>query len=182
MRGMLFGLVRESLERQFGPQMWEQVLLAGDANGHNALGHSDELSGFPSDLPSDALICWLGRQAVPMLAQRHPSLFDRHEDLTSFVCSLGDSVPTTAGCGEMSGRLMEYYRTIDGDLLVTINGPDRICSLIAGLISGAAEHYGEAAVLEELKCRRHGDNRCILRVAIAAEDVAAEHMMKVGLA
>ena len=179
MRGTLFGLVREVLERQYGAGLWESLLEACELNG-NGVNTSDWNAGnddraIPIDIPSDALICWLGRSVVPQLAQTYPSLFRRHGNLRSFVRSFGEGLPSAAPLVEVDQvPALEFFESFDGNMLVTIQGAEPICALAEGVIAGAADYYGEPVVIDELKCVKRGDNRCVLQMTFAPQVVNAD--------
>lgn len=170
MNGKLLGLVRETLVRRYGDRIWEAV--AGE-------GPRPE-----GDVASRALICWLGRQAVPGLSRSYPSLFERYGSLESFVRGLGDELPAVRV--RPDERPVEasfgFGSAPDGSLLVRIEGETSICALVQGVIAGAAARYDEPATLQELKCRKRGDNACVLRVRVEAEDRGRDHGPDLGVA
>lgn len=164
MDGRLLGLVREAVVRRYGHAMWDSLLAAGDPDpGVASEGPS------PKDVPSDSLICWLGRESVPALQETYPSLFARHRDLASFVHGLGDELPVAGERNDAEGVHAAFgFATVqDGDTLLRLEAPTPICSLIKGVIAGAAVHYGEQVEMDELKCRKRGDNHCILKIRFA---------------
>ncbi len=152
MDGKLIGLVRDTLIREYGEGLWG-ALAAGDA--------------VSAEAPSDALACWLGRHTVPALADTYPSLFARHDDLTSFVCGLGDDLPVA---GERSDSPVPVaFRTSkgpDGQIFLRVEGACSVCAVIQGVIAGAAVHYGELVTIHQIKSRRHGDNVCLLQIEV----------------
>lgn len=161
MNGKLIGLVKETLVRRYGDRIWDAVTREGPPG---------------RDLASDALICWLGREAVPGLSRSYPSLFDRYGDLESFVRGLADDLPTVRARGGRSPMAAFGFRSApDGSLLVRIESEAPICALVQGVIAGAAVRYDEGPVIQELKCRKRGDNACVLRVGVDAEDLGHDH-------
>ena len=171
MTGVLFGLVRETIARQYGEEFWCSLLEAGARNGRcGHAGEAEDPGGTPiADLPSDSLICWVGRQSVSALARSYPSLFHRHGSARSFVRSLNDGIPIgqILADGGPSPSL-SFCDSMDGDLLVTVDGPAGVCALVKGVIAGAGDQLSEEVAVEELKCVRTGDNRCVLRVRFGA--------------
>ncbi len=41
-------------------------------------------------------------------------------------------------------------------------------------MAGAAVFYDEAVFIEELKCRKRGDNACLIRIAFSEDPLAAD--------
>ncbi|MDH3734364.1 MAG: heme NO-binding domain-containing protein [Gemmatimonadota bacterium] len=153
MDGKLIGLVRDTLVRQYGEDMW--VALADQ---------TPEAEGAPSD----ALACWLGQHTVPALLDIYPSLFSRHDDLASFIRGLGDDLPMVSDRDAADSTPLSFRTTIspDDQILLRIEAHCAICALIQGVIAGAAVHYDERVAIKQLKSRRHGDNVCLLEIEI----------------
>lgn len=173
----MLDLVRQSLKRRYGPRLWASLVggakSAGGDEANPGTREGGPLSAEPmedGDAPSDALACWLGRQAVPRIARRHPDLFGRHRDLRSFLVAL-DGRTAAPGPEDEPPLAVHVAEAPDGDLLISVEGRGSCCALVEGVIAGAADHFGESALLELLKCRKRGDNRCVTRVAF--QDVGA---------
>ncbi len=154
MDGKLIGLVRDTLVRHYGPDLWDAL--------------ADPPQKREEARPSDALACWLGRQAVPALRDRYPTLFSRHADLASFILGLGDELPVTGPRDADPSITVEFRscRTPDGQILLRISADCSLCALIQGVIAGAAVHYGQTVTIEEIKSRRRGDNVCVLQLEL----------------
>ena len=153
MDGMLIGLVRDALIRQYGEEIWDA--LAGRAS----------TADFA---PSDSLACWLGRRSVPVLRDSYPTLFSRHGDLASFVRGLGDDLPV-AGVRRRPSSVPVRFRSVespDGEILLRIEADCSMCALIQGVIAGAAVHYDEPVSIDQIKSRKRGDNVCLLRIVV----------------
>lgn len=174
MQGMLLGLVRETLVKRYGRPMWDSLVAAEETHLCECLDAAGD--GVVTDLPSDALVCWLARQSVSTLRDTYPSLFGRYTDLVGFVRGLGDELPVAAHRESDRSRNAKFsYRdTPDGDLLVRIEAESPICALIEGVIAGAARYYDEKVTIEELKCRKRGDNACVIRIAFVDAPLAAD--------
>jgi hypothetical protein len=160
MDGMLIGLVRDALIRQYGEEIWDALA-----------GRTPTADGAPSD----SLACWLGQRTVPALRDTYPTLFSRHDDLASFVLGLGDELPV-AGRRRPSSVPMSFrsVESPDGEILLRIEADCSMCALIQGVIAGAAVHYGEPVSIHQIKSRRRGDNVCLLRVAVGETETSVE--------
>lgn len=166
MDGKLIGLMRDTLIRRYGGALWAS--LVGEAAGGE-------------DGPSDSLACWLGRDAVPAMEERYPSLFSRHADLESFIRGLGDELPAAGVRDEDPMRVaFRHARSPDGHILLRVEADCVVCALVQGVIAGAAVHYGEAISIEEIKSRKRGDNACVLQIAIGLPAAAPREYVAVG--
>lgn len=176
MSATMLDLVRNTVERRYGRLTWTALVGAPAAEGGLASGEEGDArassnGSLGADAPSDALACWLGRQTVARLAQERPDLFRRHQGLRPFLLALHDP---TAGPAlynpERPSLSVDVHDAVDGQLLVSVDGDAACCALVEGLIAGAADRYGESACLALLKCRKRGDNRCVIRVSFQVAD------------
>ena len=157
MHRSLIGLVRDTLVREYGSELWDALANAPTAK--------------PEVVPSDALACWLGQMAVPALSDTYPTLFARHRDLGSFINGLGDEIPAADSPGALETVPLSFRSVTDpdGQILLRIQADCSICALVQGVIAGAAVHYGEAVTIREIKSRKRGDNACVLQIEVTGD-------------
>ncbi|MFQ5679810.1 MAG: V4R domain-containing protein [Gemmatimonadota bacterium] len=181
MRGIAFGLLKESLREELDGTEWERLLGGGAASAADSGGN--EL-GQVSDLPSDALLCWLGRQAVSRMAVRFPSLFAIHPDFSTFLHSLEDSLAAGWLESDRDGVApsLAVRDTLGGRSYLTLRQGGHACALLKGFVTGAAELFGRSVDLREVKCSHHGDNACVILVEQLGTAAAAgdEPRVRVG--
>lgn len=180
-RGTMLDLVRTNVERRYGQATWAALLgrvraVEGvEGNGASGLG-ARRGQGTDANAPSDALACWLGRQAVARAARDWPDVFERNPDLRALLLGLDGHTAGPASSGHDEASLaVRVHPAVDRELFVTVDGDGACCALIEGLIAGAAEHYGERIRLELLKCCKWGDNRCVIRVGFDAVDSQVDY-------
>lgn len=179
MAGTMLDLVRRKVERRYGRATWATLVGAPKAPAADLLGTGDQAAGTvarsAADTPSDALACWLGRQAVARVARDWPELLSRHGNLRAFLLGLDGRTAGPALHGEEHLSLaVRVFESVDGALVVTVDGNGACCALVEGLIAGAADRYEQSARLQLLKCRKRGDNRCVIRVGFDASEAEAE--------
>jgi Haem-NO-binding len=84
MKGVVLNLLETVVRRDYGDDTWEALLDAADADGaYSSLGnYPDEemmkLVGAASlalKMPADDVVRWFGRNALPLLAKKHPQFF-----------------------------------------------------------------------------------------------------------
>src|SRR6187551_1650351 len=99
MKGVVFNLLEQLVARDFGEDTWDELLDASGLDGaYTSLGSYPDaefvkLVNAASDalgMSVDDVISWLGRNALPLFAERYPQLFAPHDSTRSFVLTLND--------------------------------------------------------------------------------------------
>lgn len=179
MKGVIFNLVEEVVIRHYGEGTWDALLDTAELDGaYTSLGsYPDEelfaLVGAAAarlDVDADAVVRFLGQEAIPLLAERYPVFFEPHATTHSFLLTLNDiihpevrrlypgaDVPTF-GFDEVS----------DDVLVVTYQSPRKLCALAEGFILGAAAHYGETVQVDQTACMHRGSEKCLLRCTVSS--------------
>ena len=97
MKGIVFNLLGDIVSRQYGANIWDDLLDAAGVDGsYTSLGsYPDEelgkLVGAASarlGTPPQDIVRWFGREALPLLAAKYPQFFTPHRDTRSFVLTL----------------------------------------------------------------------------------------------
>lgn len=101
MKGIVFNLLETLVVRDFGDETWESLIeSAGVSGAYTSLGsYPDEdlfaLVGAASEalsLGPDDVTRWFGRSAMPLFAERYPTLFEEHRSALPFVLTLNDII------------------------------------------------------------------------------------------
>ncbi|CAN5191574.1 heme NO-binding domain-containing protein [soil metagenome] len=154
-------MVEEVVTDHHVEEAWEDVLgSAGLAGAYTSLGTypDDDLSRIVCagsaalSTPEDALLRDLGRCSLAKLAVRYPGFFNDvihakvrklYPDAEVPHFAIDDSCPDAVGLG--------------------YDSPRRLCYLAEGFVHGAADHFGEHALIEQTTCMYDGDDHCTLR-------------------
>ena len=177
MKGIVFTLLEAVVRRDYGDDTWDDLLEAAELDGaYSSLGnYPDEemtkLVGAASSvlaIPADDVVRWFGRNALPLLAKKHPQFFDAHKSTRPFLLTLNDvihsevrklypgaDVPVFTYDGSSSEVLLMHYRS-----------PRKLCALAEGFIEGTAAHFAEELSLDQPECMKRGDDKCVLRVYV----------------
>jgi len=177
MKGVVFNLLEAVVRRDYGEDTWEAILEAADADGaYVPLGNypDDEmmrLVGAASaalKIPADDVVRWFGRNALPLLAQKHPHFFKPHKSTRPFLLTLNDVIHSEVRKLYPGADVPVFtYDTSSSDvLLMHYRSPRKLCSLAEGFIEGAAAHFDEVVSLDQPECMKRGDDRCVLRVSL----------------
>jgi len=177
MKGVVFNLLEAVVRRDYGDDTWEALLEAADADGaYSSLGnYPDEemmkLVGAASSalkMPADDVVRWFGRNALPLLAEKHPHFFTAHKSTRPFLLTLNDVIHSEVRKLYPGAEVPVFtYDTSSSDvLLMHYRSPRKLCALAEGFIEATAAHYGEKLSLDQPECMKRGDDRCVLRVSI----------------
>jgi heme-NO-binding protein len=181
MKGVVFNLLEEAVAREHGEDTWDALLEAAGLEGaYTSLGsYPDEdlmgLVGAASSalgIPPDDVVRWFGRSAIPLLADRYPDFFAPHESTRSFVLTLNSIIhPEVRKLYPGADVPVFDYETSSEDRLVMGYASARkLCSFAEGLVEGAAAHYEEEAVIEQPRCMKRGDEKCVLEISFHTQD------------
>jgi hypothetical protein len=170
-KGIVFNLLQEVVSREYGEEVWEDLLDDSGASGaYTSVGSyaDEEIEGLVSaaaaklGLPRAAVLRWFGQQAMPLLADHYPDFFTPHASARPFV--LGVNTIIHAEVRKLySGAECPHFQireTPDGELAMGYRSARRLCALAQGFVEGAAAHYGEAVDFQHSQCVDHGDDHC----------------------
>jgi hypothetical protein len=177
MKGIVFNLFEAVVRRDYGEDTWEALLEAANVDGaYTSLGnYSDEemmkLVGFASSalkMPADDVVRWFGRNALPLLAKKHPHFFEPHQSTRPFLLTLNDVIHSEVRKLYPGSELPVFsYDTSSSEvLLLHYRSPRKLCALAEGFIEATAAHYGEELSLDQPECMKRGDDKCVLRVSV----------------
>lgn len=179
MKGIIFNLLETVVIDEHGEDAWDDLLDEAAVEGsYTALGNypDAELLRLLALMPEafggdgDEQLRWFGRKAMPILAQRYAVFFEQPTDTRSFLLTLNNII---------HAEVRKLYPdadvpTFDFDPIPGVEPPSpdsvvmgyqstrHLCALAEGFIHGAADHYGEAASIEQPRCMHRGDERCAL--------------------
>jgi hypothetical protein len=177
MKGVVFNLLEAVVRRDYGEDTWETLLEAANVDGaYSSLGNypDEEMSklvGAASSalkLPADDVVRWFGRNALPLLAKKHPKFFEPHNSTRPFLLTLNDVIHSEVRKLYPGADVPEFtYDTSSSEvLLMHYRSPRKLCALAEGFIEATAAHYGENLSLDQPECMKRGDDKCVLRVSV----------------
>lgn len=178
MKGVVFNLLEEVVTREYGEDVWDDLLEAAGLEGaYTSLGGYPDgdlisLVGAASsalNLPADDVVRWFGRNALPLLASGHPRFFTPHDSTRPFVLTLNEIIhPEVRKLYPGADvPVFDFDASSDEVLVMGYASPRQLCSFAEGLIEGAAAHYGQTVSIEQPHCMKRGDAKCVLEMAFA---------------
>jgi hypothetical protein len=183
-KGVVFNMLEQLVSRDYGEDTWDDLLDAAGLDGaYTSLGSYEDadlfrLVGAASeslDLSPDDLVRWFGRNSLPMFADGYPQFFTAHSSARTFVLTLNDiihpEVRKLYPGADVPEFDFEQTHEDDGPLLMGYRSHRRMCSFAEGLLEGAAEHFGETALIRQPTCMKRGDERCLLEISFIPDGV-----------
>jgi Haem-NO-binding len=178
MKGVVFNLLEQLVVSEHGDETWETLLDVSGLDGvYTSLGSYPDgdlfkLVGAASsalDVPPDDVVRWFGRGAMPLFAERYPSLFSEHSTTRSFVLTLNDIIHPEVRKLYPGAIVPEFgFGTSDPKTLgLDYYSPRKLCAFAEGLLLGAGDHFNETVTIEQPKCMNRGDQRCRLEIAFS---------------
>jgi hypothetical protein len=177
MKGIVFNLLEEVVRREYGEDVWDQLLDAATLDGsYTSLGsypdgHMLQLVAAASaalGVPPGDVVRWFGRKALPLLAERYPQFFQEHTSTRSFLLTLNHIIhPEVRKIYPGADVPVFDFDPSPGEdgLLMGYHSARRLCALAEGFIEGAAAHFGETVELHQPTCMLRGDEKCLIEIS-----------------
>jgi heme-NO-binding protein len=174
-KGVVFNLLEEVVTRDYGEDTWDRLLESAGVDGaYTSLGGYPDADLFglvaaaseALDKEPDEIIRWFGREALPLLAASYPQFFEPHDSAKPFVLTLNDIIhPEVRKLYPGADVPVFDFNATNETLLMGYQSERQLCSFAEGLIEGAADHYGERASIEQPRCMKRGDEKCLLEIS-----------------
>ena len=171
MKGVIFNLLEAIVDRDLGPETWEALLDDTGLDGvYTSLGSYEDaellaLVGAASarlDKPPEEIVRWFGRNALPLLAERYPQLFEPYDEGRTFVLTLNEIIHPEVRKLYPGAITPEFdFDSSDPERLTMLyRSPRKLCALAEGLLEGTADFYDQSVVIEQPQCMNRGDEHC----------------------
>lgn len=175
MKGIVFQLLEKVVSHHHGEAAWDRLLTDAGLDGvYTSLGSYDDAqlgqlvaaASHRLGLPPADIIRWFGREAMPLLAKQYPKVFAPHAETRAFVLTLNSIIHPEVRKMYPGADVPNFdFDPSSADVLVMrYHSARRMCSFAEGLLLGAADHFGEEALIEHPRCMHRGDAECELRI------------------
>lgn len=179
MKGILFEVVAQVVERSSGPAAWDAVLTAAGSDGaFTSLGTYEDaellaIVGAVADQRGEAVpdtARWLGRQALPLLLERYPAFAEGHST-RSFVMGLNHVIHPEVRKLYPGADTPEFVAVdrADGGLSLEYRSARALCTLAEGLILGTGDHFADPVQVSQSLCVHRGDDHCLLDLTFVGD-------------
>lgn len=176
MKGMVFDMLRDMVEDQYGVDGWQAVLDGAESDGmfistetyhDQALFDLVASAADVTGIAMNDLVYSFGQYMVSQFYQRFPQFFDC-DNLFSFLLSVDHLIHVEvrklfpdAGVPEF-----KYNEQLPDKLTMIYQSPRKLCRLAEGLIDGSAQHFQQPYTLTHDICMHKGDDCCHLLVTL----------------
>ena len=183
MKGVVFNLLEESVQRAFGPDIWDVLIeSAGVSGAYTSLGNypDSEIEALVAaamqalSLDRDQVLRWFGQNAIPVLSELYPAFFEGPGSASEFTS--GVNIIIHAEVRKLyPGADCPHFRLsdgADGQTVMDYLSIRNMCALAQGFVEGAAAWYGEDVTFEHAACTQRGDPHCTFVIRwSAARDI-----------
>lgn len=175
MKGIVFNLLADMVEAQFGLEAWDGLL---DATGSDGVYVATET--YPDEdllalvaaateatkIPAGDLLFAFGEYMLPQFAHFYPAFFVDQSSLKEFLLTVDSVVHVEVRKLYPEAGLPEFrYRDdVPDRLTMMYKSPRKLCRLAEGLIHGSAEHFGQSYELIHDVCMHKGAEHCELEI------------------
>ena len=176
MKGIVFNLLEEIIQREHGEDTWDALLEATQLEGaYTSLGNypDEDLTKLVAaasaalGVPAEAVVRWYGRKALPLFAKHYPHFFEGHKSTRSFLLTLNSIIHPEVRKIYPGADVPDFRFDTSSDevLVMEYKSGRKLCMFAEGLMEGAAEYFGEGVVIQQPRCMHRGDEKCVLRIS-----------------
>jgi hypothetical protein len=176
MKGVIFNLLEQSVQRAFGADTWDTLIeSAGVSGAYTSLGNypDSEIEALVTaamqalSLDRNQVLRWFGQSAILVLAELYPAFFEGPRSASEFTASVNTIIHAEVR-KLYPGAACPYFRmsdATDGRLLMEYLSTRNMCALAQGFVEGAAVWYGEEVMFEHAACTQRGDPHCTFLIS-----------------
>ena len=184
MKGMVFTMFADMIEKEFGIDTWDKLI---DETAPESQGIYTSVEVYPdqellayvsilsqqSEVPVNNLVFAFGKYLMGRFQEIHSDFFVDH-DLKSFLKSVHDVIHVEVKKLHPGVVLPEFkYDDTGADTLTMFyHSPRQLCSLAEGLISGAADCFNTMVDVSHDVCMHRGADHCQLDLRFHRMDSA----------
>lgn len=179
MKGVVFDILRDMVENNYGLEGWQEVLDKAGSDGIyvSTKTYDDaELMALvraASDITEIAindLVFSFGEYMIPKFHKRFPTFFENSPSFIKFLVSVDQIIHVEVRKLYPDAGLptFDYSEESENTLTMVYKSPRKLCQLAEGLISGSAKHFKQRYTIEHNPCMHTGDDHCVLKIKLVA--------------
>lgn len=174
--GVIFASFRDFVLSSFGPERAKEILAGRpvhlmseaypDEDFLELVSHTCTVTGSELEPLVKEFGTFAGGRTFPRL---YPAFFSIAGGTRPFLLTIEDRIHELVRAtipNAQPPQLVVEPRGEDG-VSITYASARRLCVLLAGLLEGTAEQYGETIRYEQVRCMHRGDEACVFDVTIS---------------
>jgi len=177
MKGVIFTMLADMVEEQFGLEAWDALLNDTGLDGiyvSTETYDDKELSMLvhaahkATGIDTTNLIREFGKYSFSKFQQAHPDFCRANYSLKDFLLTVDNVIHVEVKKLHKDAVLpsFKYEEISDNELTMFYHSSRKLCILAEGLIAGAAEFYNTQYVLTHDECMHNGDEKCKLHLTM----------------
>jgi hypothetical protein len=179
MKGVVFNLLEEMVEQEFGMAVWDALLEETGQDGIyvSTESYPDEMlvalvvaAHEKSGIPVNDLVRAFGEFMFPRFYAQNQKFFQPGMTLKEFLLLVDRVIHVEVRKLHPDAGLpqFDYIDEQDNELTMIYSSPRKMCMLAEGLITGAAKHFDTEYTLSHDQCMHDGADTCKLHLKMAA--------------
>ena len=175
-KGVIFNILEEVVSTEMGYETWDALLDAAGLEGaYTSLGSYPDAEILALVAAAAAalgkregeVLRWFGQRALPLLVDRYPVFFDKHDSARDFILNLNTVIHAEVRKLYAGTKCPRFTFRVDAEnaLIIGYHSDRLLCDLAQGFIEGTTARYGEAVEITHPTCEHRGDAACEFRVA-----------------
>jgi len=185
MKGMIFTMLSDLVEAEFGIETWDDLI---DETNPASNGIYTSVDVYPdsellayvtllskkSGVPANDLVHAFGKFVLRKFYEMHPEFFSNHTAKT-FLQSVHDVIHVEVKKLHPDVVLpdFEYEDVAENVLVMHYHSPRQLCHLAEGLIEEASAKFNVDIDIDHSTCTHDGANHCELRLEFGSVRAAA---------
>jgi len=177
MKGVVFDMLRDMVEEEYGLEGWNAVTEEAGSDGlyNSTQTYPDEemqaliaAAVKVSGVKPETLVFNFGEYMAGEFYQRFPGFFDSHDNLLDFIYSVDQIVHMEVRKLYPDANLptFSYERNSPNEMTLNYSSPRKLCWLAEGLVSGSAKHYGACIEMHHSPCMHEGADHCSICIKV----------------
>lgn len=177
MKGVVFDILRDMVESQYGLEGWQSILDATGSDGIyiSTKTYADaELMGLVAaacnitGISVNDLVFAFGEYMVPSFYQRYPVFFNNVPNFIKFLVSVDQIIHVEVRklYPEAGLPTFDYCDEHENSLTMIYKSPRKLCRLAEGLISGSAKHFHQTYKMTHDPCMHDGSDHCKFNIEL----------------
>lgn len=177
MKGIVFNMLNDMVEEQFGLQTWQNLLDANDLSGIYIATDSypdQELVALVTsasealNTPPADLIRAFGKFMIGGFVEGYGIYFAAHDNLRDFLLSVDRVIHVEVRKlypGAATPQFL-YDESCPDELVMIYRLPRKLCHLAEGLIEGSADYFKQDYTLVHDTCMHNGSPHCRMELKL----------------